>query len=651
MNITKNNNKSDYRIANSSFSLQNQQNTNDTNRSNGYNINDTNSNNNNNNSADSLRFAATQSSPSLEDFTNTISIASINARGINDPIKFESILEDLTGRSLSVIGLQETKIKTNSAEACFHNFTKRNVQMSNYKAYWDYNPQDKAAGVGLLIASYISKYVQRIHRKDGRFIAIDLFLPAKKLKIINIYAHQTGNFATKGKPLTKFVCEHITKAESDGFQCIIMGDFNADPYKYHKILEDGRHTPPPFYKLVEFLTNRNYIDQSPKDINGKEFATFFANNKPTSRIDLIWYPDEMIRHPFLFDQVWQLPSSQLSTDSSACLDHRCIIVYFTKHLLLGHLPTHRVKQKGEWRTVFNLKQCKQKEWDELRKQVDERLQHNMVNSAAPEKSTLSTNKKSLNNKWQIFKDSVLQAAKASLKIKKRDPHIDNDISDKLITMRQHLTSLNKIFAFVTALVYPKALRNKSTTTIAQNQRIWLGSNKKQGLIDIYKDITVEFPFHIDNDEIPTVISNNTLPKFKAFRLKVAALRNLVRAQRSLLETSYNNELIKEYEQTRCANYVADKAAFIAFSLNKSKWSIVLDRAMNTHNLNGHALETEPVRVKELANEHFKTIAGIPPSTPPTIDDMSDRWQTAYLPSDEIDSTIYKDLLAPPTDEE
>src|SRR3954452_16411280 len=97
---------------------------------------------------------------------------------------------------------------------------------------------------------------------------------------------------------------------------------------------------------------------------------------------------------------------------------------------------------------------------------------------------------------------------------------------------------------------------------------------------------------------------------------VAALRNLIRAQRSLLETSYNNELIKEYEKTRCANYAADKAAFITLSLNKSKRSIVLDRAMNTHNASGHTLETESVRVKEPANEHFKTIAGISPSTPP-----------------------------------
>src|SRR5256885_14826893 len=56
-------------------------------------------------------------------------------------------------------------------------------------------------------------------------------------------------------------------------------------------------------------------------------------------------------------------------------------------------------------------------------------------------------------------------------------------------------------------------------------------------------------------------------------------------------------------------------------------------------------------VKMLANDHFRTVAGIPIKTAPTIDDMSDRWQQAYLPQDDIDSTIYNDLLDPPTDEE
>ena len=69
-----------------------------------------------------------------------------------------------------------------------------------------------------------------------------------------------------------------------------MEDFNADPYKYHQLLEKGR-TLSPFYQLIEFLTERNYINQFPKDQNGKEFATFYTNNSnihsPTSRIDLI----------------------------------------------------------------------------------------------------------------------------------------------------------------------------------------------------------------------------------------------------------------------------------------------------------------------------------------------------------------------------
>src|SRR2546423_7134607 len=391
----------------------------------------------NSNNSTKSRFATIQSSPSLEDFTNTVSIASLNVRGISSSTKFDTILEDLMRHSFSAVGLQETKIKESTGISLYKNFSKRSTNANLYKTYWNFDPSDASAGVGLIIASYISKYVQRIHCKNGRFIAIDLFLPAKKLKIINIYAHQAKNFASKGKGLTKFIMDHIKQAEGNNFQCIIMGDFNADPHKYHQLLEKGKPVPA-FYQLVEFLTECNYIDQSPKDHLGKEFATFYASNSshnmPTSCIDLIWYPDDMIRNIFCFDQIWQLPSTQLTTNTTACLDHRCIIVYFTKHLLLGQLPNHRVKQKGEQHTVFNFKACQQKDWEEYRKLVDERLQFNMANSAALTKSTLLVDKKSLNHKWQIFKDSILQAAKASLKTRKFGYKNRDDVPDKLITL-------------------------------------------------------------------------------------------------------------------------------------------------------------------------------------------------------------------------
>src|SRR3954466_9327671 len=113
MNITTNNNtKNNYRIADSQLPLQQIHIQNDTlldtdnnsDTSSNTNISSSSSSNNNfnngnlannpNNSTNS-RFATIQSSPSLEDFTNTVSIASLNIRGISSSTKFNTILEDL----------------------------------------------------------------------------------------------------------------------------------------------------------------------------------------------------------------------------------------------------------------------------------------------------------------------------------------------------------------------------------------------------------------------------------------------------------------------------------------------------------------------------------------------------------------------------
>src|SRR2546423_15347547 len=233
MNFT-NNNKSDYRIANSQLPLQplqiskdtllnmntktdpNSDTDNSSSSSSNNNFNNGNLATNPNNSINS-RLATIQSSPSLEDSTNTVSFASLNVRGISSSTKFDTIFEDLMRHSFSVTGLQETKIKESTGILLYKNFSKRFVNANLFKTYWNFDPLDASAGVGLIIASYISKYVQRIHQKDGRFIAINLFLPAKKLKIINVYAYQAKNFASKDKGLTKFIIDHIKQAEKDNF--------------------------------------------------------------------------------------------------------------------------------------------------------------------------------------------------------------------------------------------------------------------------------------------------------------------------------------------------------------------------------------------------------------------------------------------------
>jgi len=116
--------------------------------------------------------------------------------------------------------------------------------------------------------------VQRIHRYRSRFIAIDLYLPAKKLKVINIYGYQKEDYDSKGASFCKYVMDHIKQADKEGFKIIIMGDFNADPSVYMNLLSQGRK-PPKHFALVAFLINNNYIDQFPLDDSSKEYIGVF----------------------------------------------------------------------------------------------------------------------------------------------------------------------------------------------------------------------------------------------------------------------------------------------------------------------------------------------------------------------------------------
>src|SRR3954471_20594302 len=72
--------------------------------------------------------------------------------------------------------------------------------------------------------------------------------------------------------------------------------------------------------------------------------------------------------------------------------------------------------------------------------------------------------------------------------------------------------------------------------------------------------------------------------------------------------------------------------------------------MSTNTNNETILETDPVKVKELTNNHFRTIASTPTKAPPTIEEITEEWQLVYLPDDNIDQLIYNNLLSPPTDD-
>src|SRR2546422_8919144 len=92
------------------------------------NNNNNNDNNNNNNNPSPLinfqrQFASSPSSPTLHDPSQTISFSSLNVRGINNPSKFDAVLQDCFNDSLSIVGLQETKLSERYAQTLFKNFS------------------------------------------------------------------------------------------------------------------------------------------------------------------------------------------------------------------------------------------------------------------------------------------------------------------------------------------------------------------------------------------------------------------------------------------------------------------------------------------------------------------------------------------------
>src|SRR2546421_1577181 len=99
-------------------------------------------------------------------------------------------------------------------------------------------------------------------------------------------------------------------------------------------------------------------------------------------------------------------------------------------------------------------------------------------------------------------------------------------------------------------------------------------------------------------------------------------------------------MVKAYADARCINFAKNKAAFIASFLNKTRRCIVLDRVMSLNSSGQASLITDPVRVKQIANLHYQTIASSPPTRRITLQDMTALWRNIYTPEESIDGSIY-----------
>src|SRR3954463_2451986 len=111
--------------------------------------------------------------------------------------------------------------------------------------------------------------------------------------------------------------------------------------------------------------------------------------------------------------------------------------------------------------------------------------------------------------------------------------------------------------------------------------------------------------------MPFLLTNRNRTSFESLLLKINSLRKLSKAKRSLLEAQHKEQIVKAYANARCTNFAENKATFIASSLNRTRRCIVLDRVMSLDPSGQASLVTDPVKIKQIANSHYQTIASSP----------------------------------------
>lgn len=275
------------------------------------------------------------------------------------------------------------------------------------------------------------------------------------------------------------------------------------------------------------------------------------------------------------------------------------------------MPQHRRTQKGEWRWSFDVKSATKEEWFNFTMDATQHLDAFNEKDRFLYRSPLTFDQKLLNHNWQGFKDSLIQAAHGSLPKKKISPYIyrDKSVSDDLKHLQTQTFLLNRVYYTVFQFLYD--LHN-SKSKARKLQSLWTScgnSSRRPCLLEINS----QYDNIIDPLSILFLLNRCTRDQLKILLDDINSLRKLSNAKRSLLEEQHKEEMIKAYANARCTNFATNKAAFIASSLSKTRQSIVLDRVMHTDVMGNTSLVTDPKKIKDIANLHYQTIAGSPPT--------------------------------------
>ncbi|GET60068.1 Tbingi protein [Rhizophagus irregularis DAOM 181602=DAOM 197198] len=141
-----------------------------------------------------------------------------------------------------------------------------------------------------------------------------------------------------------------------------------------------------------------------------------------------------------------------------------------------------------------------------------------------------------------------------------------------------------------------------------------------------------------------IYSTTPLPAFVKF---LRSQKALVSAYLSTQFHQHRVDSIEYYTALRDKHFSISPGSFISSALSVEHRSIVLDRVLVVIDSNPTLL-TEPSDIKQAAIKHFQSVATPPLIQYSSIDEFPPRWQRAYTPISDIDSSLYNSVILWPS---
>ncbi|GET57893.1 reverse transcriptase family protein [Rhizophagus irregularis DAOM 181602=DAOM 197198] len=347
------------------------------------------------------------------------------------------------------------------------------------------------------------------------------------------------------------------------------------------------HLPQHHLKILRSLSSQYFTDHQSHISLISGSSPTFYHQNGASRLDYIW-SSPGFPAPSLFSQVETCPK----LNDNQFTDHRVLITAFDFSSCFATLAKARLKQKSEQRTIFLYKNLKEDTWDKFSNEVNSRLELYLT-THHPSISSLSV--LSLDKLWHALKRSILGGAIDSLPFQ----HVSNTHHHKYPPELTMLIAINK---FLDRLLF-KLTTSRPSRPAQISQMINSLSTQLILLKSLLKDYTIPF---------------------------------------------YNS--IEYYTALRDEHFSTSPDSFISSALSVEYRSIVLNRVLVVID-SKPTLLTDPSDIKQAAIKHFQSVVTPPLIQYSSIDEFSSRWQRAYTPLSDIDSSLYDSVLSPILEDE